>query len=492
MRIGWYARDGYVDFFPLLARRLEDMGIGVSSYFACNDPAEERRLRTTHGRTEIWVLSRYLRHNWGRWDVCDGAMAELASRYRARALAECLWAERCVLRPRDDVLRRRLVGHLAFWEDFFESSGADVLVSEQPSILSGCAAWLVCKRRGIEFLAFSEVAPLGTRAVVTTSWEGHYDGLEDALSGQTALSSESRRLARAYLDTIAHEGLKKARRNIMYIAKERSEGVVFAGLPRSMNGLLDLIRRVRQERDYYLRPSVSQRLARRLFVGIKKSVLPKTGIFEGGDMHHDRYFLFPLHQPREWSNYVCFGLEFGDPVGVVRRIAACLPPGTWLYVKEHTAEFGSRSLRQCLALRRIPRVKLIDPYHDTVRLLQHTRAVVTLGSTMGFEALLIGKPAILLSRPWYHRYPGAYYAASNQELAQLLQQAERLPVPDRAALEQGLAALYDISFEGEMYPPEALLAPENIGRFARALAERLRVRRATPMASRSCDAAPAE
>lgn len=81
----------------------------------------------------------------------------------------------------------------------------------------------------------------------------------------------------------------------------------------------------------------------------------------------------------------------------IRNIARTLPAGVKLYVKEHPNALGIRGPRELLRLKRLPGVRLIDPYVDSHTLIRASELVVTLSGTASLEAALIGKWTLLLS-----------------------------------------------------------------------------------------------
>ena len=76
---------------------------------------------------------------------------------------------------------KNLVGHFKFWEEFLVKNKIHILISERPSILNTCVAWLVCKEFNIRFMSFINISALYERISISTSWQGHFDGLEETL-----------------------------------------------------------------------------------------------------------------------------------------------------------------------------------------------------------------------------------------------------------------------------------------------------------------------
>lgn len=114
------------------------------------------------------------------------------------------------------------------------------------------------------------------------------------------------------------------------------------------------------------------------------------------------------------------GDMFVDQVLMIETIAASLPDGWFLYVKEHPMQWWMRGSRDparymnvrysgyYLRVANIPRVKLIPPETDTFTLMQKARAVATVTGTVGFEALMRLKPVLLFGHSWYKFFPSLF------------------------------------------------------------------------------------
>jgi hypothetical protein len=90
-----------------------------------------------------------------------------------------------------------------------------------------------------------------------------------------------------------------------------------------------------------------------------------------------------------------------DQAAIVAQLAAALPHGHDLVVKEHPMSIGRNRLGFLARLRRIPGVRLVDPHTSSHELIEGSRAVAVISSTVGLEALLYGKPVLTLGRPFY-------------------------------------------------------------------------------------------
>lgn len=132
--------------------------------------------------------------------------------------------------------------------------------------------------------------------------------------------------------------------------------------------------------------------------------------------------LFPYHQPAN-EPYVYFPIYFEDEaltlanyrywakntLSLVKEIAASLPEGYYLYVKEHPGVPGEISVSRLRALQKIPKVKVIDPLIQGQSLTKGCDAIIVLQGTAGWEAFLNRKPVIVLSADTFYSYSRLVY-----------------------------------------------------------------------------------
>lgn len=114
------------------------------------------------------------------------------------------------------------------------------------------------------------------------------------------------------------------------------------------------------------------------------------------------------------------GNIYVDQILQVETVAAGLPTGWILYVKEHpklwlvrgSYYFSSRYKGYYERLARIPNVRLVPIDTDTFKLIQCAQAVITTTGSPAWEAVLRGKPALLFGYPWYRNCPALFRVSS--------------------------------------------------------------------------------
>ena len=119
------------------------------------------------------------------------------------------------------------------------------------------------------------------------------------------------------------------------------------------------------------------------------------------------FFLYPLHYHPEASTSV--GAKYTDnEFNTIKNIAISLPWGRKLYVKEHISAEGIRPPRFYRDLKRFTNIRLLAPTENTKKLIRDSLGIITLTSTVGYEALILNRPVIVLGDVFYSINPNCF------------------------------------------------------------------------------------
>ena len=117
----------------------------------------------------------------------------------------------------------------------------------------------------------------------------------------------------------------------------------------------------------------------------------------------ERFVSFFLHfQPERTTLPESYG--FGQQLAAIVALAAALPDGMYLYVKEHPSiytadcQWDERLPSWYRRLAQTPRVRLLPIETDPYSLIDSSECVATIAGTIGGEALIRGKPVIAFGR----------------------------------------------------------------------------------------------
>ena len=164
------------------------------------------------------------------------------------------------------------------------------------------------------------------------------------------------------------------------------------------------------------------------------------------------FAFFPLHTEPEVSLLVQ-GRGLLNQIEVIRSLASSLPVGWQLLVKEHPASVGKRPVSYYRKLLAIPNVRLVRTSCKSNELIARASLVVTISGTIGFEAILQGKPVAVLGNTPFEFLPAGMIRRLTApyryaiEIGELLAQYSF----DPAAVERYVAATIACSVRANLY-----------------------------------------
>ncbi|TBU86363.1 hypothetical protein [Phytopseudomonas dryadis] len=146
-----------------------------------------------------------------------------------------------------------------------------------------------------------------------------------------------------------------------------------------------------------------------------------------GHVIDEPFYLYPLHFHPESSTSILAG-GYLDEYEVIRNLAFNLPEGARLYVKDHLSAQGYQSLAFYRKLVALPNVTLLHPGAPTKELIKKSIAVITLTSTVGYEAVLLKKPVYLLGHVFYKFHPLVTQLDSPSYIHNILSRGQEWPL----------------------------------------------------------------
>jgi len=177
----------------------------------------------------------------------------------------------------------------------------------------------------------------------------------------------------------------------------------------------------------------------------------------------ESYVFYPFHVPLDVQLTVRCP-QFLDQITLVERLADLLPYGVTLYIKEHPASIGALSVSRMQRLLSRTNVRLIRPEHSAFDLIRHARAVISVNSKVGMEALMQHKPVLVLGRAYYR---GKGITVDWDQSSDLSSAIERVLAyrPEPELVDEFLNRVWEWSYPGELYE----FSPANIHEFYRSL-----------------------
>ena len=366
---------------------------------------------------------------------------------------------------------RLLDSLFVFWERILKSESPCVIIGELSSA-PDLIAWSMAKKIGVQYICPGH-SRLWEDRFALSDVAGQWEGLEEAYQKAKVegLSNHDREEAWRFLSEFLN---KKPKPSYTRYAAKTNPRKMIQRLSRLPDKLLSYSVDKKYAVDYAV--AFSSKLWED-FSSILRRALVKTKLIRIFDEPHpgERFILFPLHFQPEATTMV-FAPFHENQLAVAENIAKSVPAGHRLYVKEHMAMWGRHPLWFYKRLRRIPSIKLIRPEVDIHDLLKQCAAVVTITSTTGLEAILYGKPVVVLGNIFYSIFDCVYKVHSYEELPHVLIKATKEFRHDQEevlrVVQCLLKATYQGNFDDAKVNPDTYGQP-NVKKIADFIAQRL-------------------
>lgn len=307
-------------------------------------------------------------------------------------------------------------------EELFNRVKPDFLVSFICTTMGEFASYLIARSRNIPFLNLRPTRVQNYMTFGTSVFEPS-ELIHDAYEQYMNTNNEDKWIEKAseYLGFVRNQ---HARYEGVFLPTQRPPQVrSIARLPRKKTPLFILSRFIQKinlllEEEYHYRFTgpkcdrhlpgallpmlyrnfLNPRLVRKVDSYFSKKYIPES------ELQNFDYVFFPLHTEPEVSLLV-YSKPYLNQIEVLRNIAYSLPPSMILVVKEHPAARGKRPLSYYKKIEEIFNVRFVDPTMDARFLIMNSRLVATVASSVGFEALLLGKPVITFGQTPYEILP---------------------------------------------------------------------------------------
>ncbi len=355
----------------------------------------------------------------------------------------------------------------------YDRTKPDFVFSEDVSCFHSYVHFVLARERNIPFWCISS-GRLPQRISVFSSAPQHWERLEATFGELVAhgLTDAERRAAEDYVSKFVERPVRPSGMQTR------------ARKPRI--GIADVVRLRRASMRYFgdRRDPTAVGPARAMQQRIRRiarvAIADVTNVFES-PVAGEKYVLYPIHFQPEASTLVQAPLYL-DQLALLQDLAASLPVGHRLYVKEHVSNRGRRPLAFYRAIREIPAARLLGPDEDTWSLIRNASVIAVITGTMGWEGLMFGKPVVTFGDIFFNQLPQVYraYEAPKDRWFEVLSQAATNPRVDREAVLAMVCALQRSSYPGFIGNADAfpeVLEAENVAKIADALALEARLTR---------------
>jgi len=179
----------------------------------------------------------------------------------------------------------------------------------------------------------------------------------------------------------------------------------------------------------------------------------------------DRIIFFPIQFQPEASTYLKAPYH-RNQYSIVENLCLCIPSGYTLYVKEHSRQLLDKPpsfYRDYLE--RFPNLRFVDLSVDSHELINRSKLVVVLSSTVGWEAFLYGVPVVQFGRAFFSEFKGIYRSRTYEELREQIAEIISCHRPNEEEILKAIAAVFAGTTPGyinDPYVDPKVLEPENI------------------------------
>lgn len=331
--------------------------------------------------------------------------------------------------------------YYAFWQEFIDEHAIDHVLHETVALLFHFMAAVALARRGGSYLycISAQAEPGQFRFMVMEGVELFNPELAQAMTqppGTRGADGYDRERLRDFLnDFRARIATFFGGAVTQSIARPRLMAIVLRNIVRRhlrhnrLHPLIDVVER------WELRQNVPANKLRNL------RNYRRTVRFDPFDAQQT-YWFYPLHlEPEAVVLYQAHGL-YTNQVKLIENIAAQLPPGHLLYVKDHPHDIAYRDAADYRRLNAVPNIRLLPAGIPGKQIIKHAHGVITITGTAGFEAMLMRKPVVAFGRSFFTDYPGVRYLDHVRDLRATLAGFTADTLPDDEALLDYLEAYF--------------------------------------------------
>lgn len=137
---------------------------------------------------------------------------------------------------------------------------------------------------------------------------------------------------------------------------------------------------------------------------------------------HPVKILYPLHDERDFQ--VVVRERHALPQwSLISYLSSQLPPGHHLYVKAHPQHLAQHHPILWRVIGDLPNVHFLPPHLSASEAITDSDVVFTLASSLGFEALQLGKPVVCYGTPFYSRRGLTYDVDDPRRIVEALKSA---------------------------------------------------------------------
>lgn len=297
-------------------------------------------------------------------------------------------------------------------EEIIINSDCDYILDFDNSELSRTILWLIGKKRSIPYITLEHsrydgyiVPNFSLNRKNDQFFKKKYETIEPTLEVLKEVEDYRLRIGLANPDYRYNNTLKKTnlsflvhlKRLFQYLRGVLKKHIKIRSLPKPYRNLF-FIANPWKSYLHFIQGFIRERY---LFSSFNKQfikILP-----------HHKYIYFPLHLIPESSTLIKAPF-YPNEKQIIESVSKVLPLGYSLIIKEHGAMIGERPLSFYRDLNRLSNVKCarLDCFTDPKEWINNSQGVITITGTSAFEAVMLGKGAVVLGAVPFEDIDGVF------------------------------------------------------------------------------------
>lgn len=307
--------------------------------------------------------------------------------------------------------------HYMAWKSIFDKHKVDFLLHEPCSLFFNHIAAVMCKAQGGKFVWQAMTPPESDQITYLNVLHDDYTCpeieqclkyyLENPEKIDTERCAAFLQRFRANYDVMFANMIMRLSKNELRYLKLRKTLSKYRHRSK-LNPLYDNINYWLNEKN----PSAEKL--------INMNAYKRLGICFEEPVAEERYYYYSFHlEPEAVVLYLGDGI-YTNQIKLIENIAAALPPGHYLYVKDHPHELAYRNAEDYLRLMQVPNIRLIKSSISGKQLIKNAIGVFSINGTAGFEALMLGKQVYNFGKSYYTYCERVHYVHNIRDLRQIL------------------------------------------------------------------------
>lgn len=395
-------------------------------------------------------------------DLYDLQGSEISDNYLVTSFGADRFLKKLSIADRCFILSKEI----SFWKGIFEMYKPLAVINEPVALEISEVLYVEAKKFGIKYLTIASF-------LMQESFWFQDDPMHSRIRDFDSIISDNnaKQLAVSFFEQV----LSKSHRPF-YVKNSLLKRIVqiqFAELICLLKSLLNFV----VKRDILILKScyefdIASNLSR-LFLPLK---FPFKHFLYNKKLDHSRsnHYLFPLHfEPEAVLSYASYHYE--NQVEILESILKAIAVNDFLIVKEHPNQpFELLKTKYYKLKLKYPNLIFVSSTFENRELFEHIKAVFTIGSSFGIEALIHGVPVVNLGRIYYDQFPGVINIESNLSMYNFLRGDNLCTVKvNKAELVESLAKVFSLMMKGKPFPHTGLLSEDNIRSISRSLSDQL-------------------